>query len=71
MFDKLFKSLVLVLLFGFLFLAFRHTDSERYSFHPGDSLLVFDKRTGALYVYRGSEQRWHLIGGQPAPSTHN
>jgi len=53
MFDKVFRALLLILLSGFLMVAFRYAEADRYVFIATDVLLVGDRRTGTIYRYRG------------------
>jgi hypothetical protein len=53
MFDKIFKTLLLIIAFGFLTIYCLSNDNHRYSMQWGkdDSFVtVFDSKTGKLYI---------------------
>jgi len=46
--DNLFKALLIIILVAFLYLYYENSNNDRYFLK--DSGLVFDKKTGTIYV---------------------
>ena len=53
--EKIFKLGILVLSAVFLFIFYNNSQNKRYEYHAtGESLAVFDKRTGVCYMQSAS-----------------
>ncbi len=63
MFDKVFKSLLILVLIAFLFIFYSTTQKGRFQpiTHYEGSLGIFDTKNGVVYMLDLEKDEWTLI----------